>query len=119
MIQAIDFTAPFYISGVSALAHTHKFADWSLTTFVGPFSALLWGAIFLALLVTATFAAIFEWLSPIGLNPRYSAKRRVYSIGSSLWTFTSLLFRHYCHFKTPQSMTNKVCTPLIQMRKIL
>lgn len=107
-LEVIDYSTPFYFSGVSTLAHTQKFPDWSLFTFIEPFSAVLWGAIFLALFVTAIFIAIYEWLSPIGMNPRYLDQPRIYSLGSSLWTCTSLLFRHYTAFKTPQSSTNKV-----------
>lgn len=107
-LEVIDYSIPFYFSGVTALAHTQKFYDWSLLTFVEPFSALLWAAIFLTLIVTATFAAVFEWMSPIGMNPRYLNRRKIFGFGSSIWTFTSLLFRHYCSFKTPKSIVNKV-----------
>ena len=107
-LEAIDFSGPFYFSGVSALAHTTKFYDWSLTTFIDPFSGWLWGAIFLTLFAVAFIATLYEWISPIGLHPRYLNRPKYYSLGSSLWTFTSMLFRHFCTFKTPESSTNKV-----------
>lgn len=106
--EVMEFSAPFYYTGVSAIAHRQNSYEWSLSTFIDPFSGWLWLAIFVTLFIVAIVVAIYEWISPIGLHPRYLHLPRYFSIGSSLWTFTSLLFRNFCSIKTPESCTNKV-----------
>ena len=67
--QAIDFSAPYFFSGVSFLAAPKESTDIPLLAFLLPFSSNLWIAIFTSLHVTAAAVAIYEWLSPFGLNP--------------------------------------------------
>ncbi|CAH1395717.1 unnamed protein product [Nezara viridula] len=67
--EVIDFSAPYYFSGVSFLAAPSQRTDIPLLAFLLPFSPELWVAIFTSLNVTAVAVAIYEWLSPFGLNP--------------------------------------------------
>ena len=90
------------------MAHAHVFYDWSLFTFVEPFSGLLWAALFVTLFAMILAVVLFEWISPIGKNPRYLDQAHIFSLGSSFWTCTSMLFRQLCTFQTPHSCTNKI-----------
>lgn len=67
--QVIDYTVPYFYSGVSFLAAPKHTDDIPLLAFLLPFSFELWIAIFTSLHVTAIAVAIYEWLSPFGLNP--------------------------------------------------
>ncbi|GFR13691.1 glutamate receptor ionotropic, NMDA 2A [Trichonephila clavata] len=105
--RVIDYSVPFYHSGVSCLTYTQE-RDVPLSAFLIPFSAQLWIAIFLCLNLTAVFAAIYEWLSPFGLNPWGRMRTRNFSLASALWVMWSLLFSHLVAFKAPKSWPNKV-----------
>ncbi|XP_055950590.1 glutamate receptor ionotropic, NMDA 3A-like [Argiope bruennichi] len=105
--RVIDYSVPFYHSGVSCLTYTQE-RDVPLSAFLIPFSAQLWIAIFLCLNVTAITAAIYEWLSPFGLNPWGRMRNRNFSLASALWVMWSLLFSHLVAFKAPKSWPNKV-----------
>ncbi|XP_054717005.1 LOW QUALITY PROTEIN: glutamate receptor ionotropic, NMDA 3A-like [Uloborus diversus] len=105
--QVIDYSVPFYHSGVSCLTF-HQERDVPLSAFLVPFSAQLWIAIFTALNLTAIFAAIYEWLSPFGLNPWGRMRSKNFSLASALWVMWSLLFSHLVAFKAPKSWPNKV-----------
>ncbi|GFU58511.1 glutamate receptor ionotropic, NMDA 3A [Trichonephila clavipes] len=96
--RVIDYSVPFYHSGVSCLTYTQE-RDVPLSAFLIPFSAQLWIAIFLCLNLTAIFAAIYEWLSPFGLNPWGRMRTRNFSLASALWVMWSLLFSHLVAFK--------------------
>ncbi|KAF8773415.1 Glutamate receptor ionotropic like protein [Argiope bruennichi] len=96
--RVIDYSVPFYHSGVSCLTYTQE-RDVPLSAFLIPFSAQLWIAIFLCLNVTAITAAIYEWLSPFGLNPWGRMRNRNFSLASALWVMWSLLFSHLVAFK--------------------
>ena len=67
--QAIDFSVPYFFSVLSFLAAPKESTDIPLLAFLLPFSPNLWIAIFTSLHVTAIAVAIYEWLSPFGLNP--------------------------------------------------
>ncbi|XP_022254048.1 glutamate receptor ionotropic, NMDA 3A-like [Limulus polyphemus] len=105
--QVIDFSVPYFHSGVSCLASS-KLHDVPLSAFLVPFSVHLWVAIFASLNVTAFAAAIYEWLSPFGLNPWGRQRTKNFSLASALWVMWSLLFSHLVAFKAPKSWPNKV-----------
>ncbi|XP_035218245.1 glutamate receptor ionotropic, NMDA 3A-like [Stegodyphus dumicola] len=105
--RVIDYSVPFYHSGVSCLTYTQE-RDVPLSAFLVPFSAQLWIAIFTSLNMTAIFAAIYEWLSPFGLNPWGRMRNKNFSLASALWVMWSLLFSHLVAFKAPKSWPNKV-----------
>ena len=68
----------------------------------------LWVAIFSSLTLTAIAAAIYEWLSPFGLNPWGRQRTKNFSLASAFWVMFSLLFSHLVAFKAPKSWPNKV-----------
>ncbi|CAN8004191.1 unnamed protein product [Ixodes hexagonus] len=105
--RVVDFSVPFFHSGVSCLAYAVK-RDVPLSAFLVPFSVPLWLAIFLSLKVTALAAALYEWFSPFGLNPWGRQRTRNFSLASALWVMWSLLFSHLVAFKAPKSWPNKV-----------
>ncbi|KAK8772502.1 hypothetical protein V5799_024254, partial [Amblyomma americanum] len=80
----VDFSVPYFHSGVSCLAYAVK-RDVPLSAFLIPFSVPLWLAIFLSLKRTKNF-----------------------SLASALWVMWSLLFSHLVAFKAPKSWPNKV-----------
>ncbi|XP_076347190.1 glutamate receptor ionotropic, NMDA 3A-like [Tachypleus tridentatus] len=106
-IQDVDFTVPYFHSGVSCLAPS-KLHAVPLSAFLEPFSIQLWVAIFVSLNVTAIVAAIYEWVSPFGLNPWGRQRVKNFSLASALWVMWSLLFSHLVAFKAPKSWPNKV-----------
>lgn len=67
--EVIDYSTPYFFSGVSFLAAPPQKTEFPLLAFLLPFSPELWIAIFTSLNVTAIAVAIYEWLSPFGLNP--------------------------------------------------
>ncbi|KAL1481321.1 hypothetical protein MTO96_015755 [Rhipicephalus appendiculatus] len=103
----VDFSVPYFHSGVSCLAYAVK-RDVPLSAFLIPFSVPLWLAIFLSLKVTALAAALYEWFSPFGLNPWGRQRTKNFSLASALWVMWSLLFSHLVAFKAPKSWPNKV-----------
>ncbi|XP_054162601.1 glutamate receptor ionotropic, NMDA 3A-like [Oppia nitens] len=107
-VQAIDYSVPFFYSGVSCLSRSSNYMDVPLEAFLIPFSYQLWFAIFMSLLATAVAAAIYEWLSPFGLNPWGRQRTKNFSLASALWVMCSLLFSHLVAFKAPKSWPNKV-----------
>ncbi|KAK6640098.1 hypothetical protein RUM43_008375 [Polyplax serrata] len=105
--QVIDFSTPYFFSGVSFLAApTHK-SEVPLLAFLLPFSTELWIAIFTSLNITAMAVACYEWLSPFGLNPWGRQRSRNFSIASALWVMWGLLCGHLVAFKAPKSWPNK------------
>lgn len=64
-----------------------------------PFSWDLWVAIFVSLNITAFSVAVYEWLSPFGLNPWGRQRSKNFSYGSALWVIWGLLFSHLVAFK--------------------
>ncbi|KAJ2947052.1 hypothetical protein O0L34_g16399 [Tuta absoluta] len=105
--EVIDFSQPFFFSGVSILAAPNQRADIPLLAFLLPFSPELWIAIFTSLNVTAIFVALYEWLSPFGLNPWGRQRSKNFSISSALWVMWGLLCGHLVAFKAPKSWPNK------------
>ncbi|XP_069984646.1 glutamate receptor ionotropic, NMDA 3A-like [Penaeus vannamei] len=79
-----------------------------LLAFLVPFSLELWMAILVSLNITAFSVAIYEWLSPFGLNPWGRQRSKNFSYGSALWVIWGLLFSHLVAFKAPKSWPNKV-----------
>lgn len=61
--EVIDFSAPYFHSGVSLLAAPKVKTDIPLLAFLMPFSPELWIAIFIWLNLTAVAVAIYEWVS--------------------------------------------------------
>ncbi|RWS26698.1 glutamate receptor ionotropic: NMDA 3A-like protein, partial [Leptotrombidium deliense] len=106
-VKVIDYSVPFYYSGVSCLSYS-RYSDVPLSAFLVPFSIQLWVAIFASLHAAAIAAAIYEWLSPFGLNPWGRQRTKNFSLASALWVMWSLLFSHLVAFKAPKSWPNKV-----------
>ncbi|XP_035212388.1 glutamate receptor ionotropic, NMDA 3A-like [Stegodyphus dumicola] len=104
---AIDFSVPYFHSGVSCLTSS-QYRVVPLSAFLVPFSIQLWVAIFGGLTATAIAAAIYEWFSPFGLNPWGRQRTKNFSLASALWVMWSLLFSHLVAFKAPKSWPNKV-----------
>ena len=117
MFQAIDYSVPFFYSGVSCLSMSSNYTDVPLEAFLIPFSYQLWVAIFTSLFTTAVAAAIYEWFSPFGLNPWGRQRTKNFSLASALWVMCSLLFSHLVAFKAPKSWPNKVCLFFIHLLK--
>lgn len=105
--EAIEFSQPYFFSGVSILAAPNQRPDIPLLAFLLPFSPWLWIAIFTSLNVTAIAVAIYEWLSPFGLNPWGRQRSKNFSISSALWVMWGLLCGHLVAFKAPKSWPNK------------
>ncbi|XP_062544859.1 uncharacterized protein LOC134211716 isoform X2 [Armigeres subalbatus] len=105
--QVIDFSIPFFHGGVSLLAAPQTNPDVPLLAFLLPFSPELWIAIFTSLNVTAIAVAIYEWLSPFGLNPWGRQRSKNFSMSSALWVMWGLLCGHLVAFKAPKSWPNK------------
>ena len=99
--EVIDFSIPFFYSGLSILEAT-KNDDVPLLAFLKPFGADLWIGIFISLNVTAVAVAIYEWLSPFGLNPWGRQRTKNFSLASALWVMWGLLFSHLVAFKAPK-----------------
>lgn len=85
--EVIDFTAPYFHSGVTLLAAPKTKTEIPLLAFLLPFSPELWIAIFTSLNITAVAVAVYEWLSPFGLNPwgRQRSKNFSMSSGKLKW----------------------------------
>lgn len=80
--DVIDFSIPYFHSGVSLLAAPKVKTDIPLLAFLMPFSPELWIAIFIWLNLTAIAVAIYEWLSPFGLNPWGRQRSKNFSLSS-------------------------------------
>ncbi|KAI5711412.1 hypothetical protein M8J75_000198 [Diaphorina citri] len=105
--QVIDYTVPYFYSGVSFLAAPKHTYDIPLLAFLLPFSFELWIAIFTSLHVTAVAVAIYEWLSPFGLNPWGRQRSKNFTMASALWAMWGLLCGHLVQYKAPKSWPNK------------
>jgi ABC-type amino acid transport substrate-binding protein len=78
----IDFSVPYFHSGVSLLAAPQSKSEIPLLAFLLPFSPELWIAIFTSLNITAVAVAVYEWLSPFGLNPWGRQRSKNFSMSS-------------------------------------
>ncbi|KAL5287110.1 GRIN3A family protein [Megaselia abdita] len=105
--QVIDYSVPYFHSGLSLLAAPQSKSEIPLLAFLLPFSPELWIAIFTSLNVTAIAVAIYEWLSPFGLNPWGRQRSKNFSMSSALWVMWGLLCGHLVAFKAPKSWPNK------------
>lgn len=105
--EVMDFSVPYFFSGVSFLAAPQQKSDIPLLAFLLPFSPALWIAIFTSLNITAIAVAIYEWLSPFGLNPWGRQRTKNFSMSSALWVMWGLLCGHLVAFKAPKSWPNK------------
>ncbi|XP_031622004.1 uncharacterized protein LOC116340012 isoform X2 [Contarinia nasturtii] len=105
--KAIDFSIPYFHSGVSLLASPKRKSEIPLLAFLLPFSPELWIAIFTSLNITAVAVAVYEWLSPFGLNPWGRQRSKNFSLSSALWVMWGLLCGHLVAFKAPKSWPNK------------
>ena len=106
--EAIDFSIPYFYSGLSILqASKNNNDDVPLLAFLKPFRPDLWIGIFISLNLTALAVAIYEWLSPFGLNPWGRQRTKNFSLASALWVMWGLLFSHLVAFKAPKSWPNK------------
>lgn len=105
--EVIDFSVPYFYSGVSFLAAPQQKSEIPLMAFLLPFSPELWIAIFTSLNITAIAVAIYEWLSPFGLNPWGRMRSKNFSMSSALWVMWGLLCGHLVAFKAPKSWPNK------------
>ena len=105
--KVIDFTTPYFFSGVSFLAAPKLKSGIPLFAFLLPFSTDLWITVFAFLNITAMFVAVYEWLSPFGLNPWGRQRSKNFSIASALWVMWGLLCGHLVAFKAPKSWPNK------------
>uniref|UniRef100_A0A8D8RZG8 Glutamate receptor ionotropic, NMDA 3A n=2 Tax=Cacopsylla melanoneura TaxID=428564 RepID=A0A8D8RZG8_9HEMI len=105
--EVIDYTVPYFYSGVSFLAAPKHTTDIPLLAFLLPFSFELWIAIFTSLHVTAVAVAIYEWHSPFGLNPWGRQRSKNFTMASALWAMWGLLCGHLVQYKAPKSWPNK------------
>ncbi|KAJ8976794.1 hypothetical protein NQ317_014137 [Molorchus minor] len=105
--EVIDFSVPYFYSGVSFLTSPQQKSEIPLMAFLLPFSPELWIAIFTSLNITAIAVAIYEWLSPFGLNPWGRQRSKNFSMSSALWVMWGLLCGHLVAFKAPKSWPNK------------
>lgn len=105
--EAIDFSIPYFYSGLSILEASKRHDDVPLLAFLKPFRPDLWIGIFISLNLTALAVAIYEWLSPFGLNPWGRQRTKNFSLASALWVMWGLLFSHLVAFKAPKSWPNK------------
>ncbi|XP_043258883.1 uncharacterized protein LOC122401043 isoform X2 [Colletes gigas] len=103
----VDFTTPYFFSGVSFLTAPKLKSEISLFAFLFPFSTELWIAVFTFLNFTAIAVALYEWFSPFGLNPWGRQRSKNFSIASALWVMWGLLCGHLVAFKAPKSWPNK------------
>lgn len=78
----VDFSVPYFHSGISLLAAPKVKTDIPLLAFLMPFSPELWIAVFIWLNLTAIAVAIYEWLSPFGLNPWGRQRSKNFSLSS-------------------------------------
>jgi len=62
--------------------------------------------------MTALAVALFEWLSPFGLNPWGRQRTKNFSIASALWVVWGRLFSHLVAFKV--SLTSSLSSRQIQ-----
>jgi len=90
----IDFSIPYFYSGLSILEAVESQDDVSLLAFFKPFSADLGIGIFVSLKVTGVAVAVYEWLVPFGLNPWGRQRTENFSLASVLWVMWGLLFSH-------------------------
>lgn len=105
--DVVDFTTPYFFSGVSILAALRRKSEIPLLAFLLPFSPELWIAVFTSLNITAMAVAVYEWFSPFGLNPWGRQRSKNFSIASALWVMWGLLCGHLVAFKAPKSWPNK------------
>ncbi|XP_066598588.1 uncharacterized protein [Prorops nasuta] len=105
--EVVDFTTPYFFSGVSFLTASRVKSEIPLFAFLFPFSTELWIAVFTSLNFTAIAVAIYEWFSPFGLNPWGRQRSKNFSIASALWVMWGLLCGHLVAFKAPKSWPNK------------
>ncbi|XP_064118595.1 glutamate receptor ionotropic, NMDA 3A-like [Macrobrachium nipponense] len=105
--RILEFSEPYFYSSIAILSST-KHMSVPLLAFLVPFSAELWIAIIVSLNITAFSVAVYEWLSPFGLNPWGRQRSKNFSYGSALWVIWGLLFSHLVAFKAPKSWPNKV-----------
>lgn len=81
-VEVVDFSTPYFHSGVSLLAAPQTKSEIPLLAFLLPFSPELWIAIFTSLNITAVAVAVYEWLSPFGLNPWGRQRNKNFSMSS-------------------------------------
>ncbi|XP_051161852.1 uncharacterized protein LOC127281913 isoform X2 [Leptopilina boulardi] len=105
--EVVDFTTPYFYSGVSFLSAPKHRSEIPLLAFLQPFSPQLWIAVFTSLNITAVAVAVYEWFSPFGLNPWGRQRSKNFSIASALWVMWGLLCGHLVAFKAPKSWPNK------------
>lgn len=77
--QWVDFSTPYFYSGVSMMVAPKRKTNVPLLAFLLPLSPSLWIAIFVSLHVTTVAVALYEWFSPFGLNP--SGRQRSKNFG--------------------------------------
>jgi glutamate receptor ionotropic, NMDA 3A len=92
----IDFSAPYFHSGISLLAAPKVKTDIPLLAFLMPFSPELWIAVFIWLNLTAIAVAIYEWLSPFGLNPWGRQRTKNFSLSSG--ELLSRIVHYFTHY---------------------
>lgn len=85
--EVIDFSVPYFQGGVSLLASPKTKSEIPLLAFLLPFSPELWIAIFTSLNITAVAVAVYEWLSPFGLNPWGRQRSKNFSLSSGNFCF--------------------------------
>lgn len=83
--EVVDFSIPYFQGGVSLLASPKTKSEIPLLAFLLPFSPELWIAIFTSLNITAVAVAVYEWLSPFGLNPWGRQRSKNFSLSSGEW----------------------------------
>ncbi|XP_050436256.1 glutamate receptor ionotropic, NMDA 3A-like isoform X2 [Adelges cooleyi] len=105
--KSIDFSAPYFYSGVSMMVAPKRKTNVPLLAFLLPLSPSLWIAIFVSLHVTTVAVALYEWFSPFGLNPSGRQRSKNFGMPSALWAMWGLLCGALVNFKAPKSWPNK------------
>ncbi|XP_015380519.1 PREDICTED: glutamate receptor ionotropic, NMDA 3B-like [Diuraphis noxia] len=103
----IDFSTPYFYSGVSLMIAPKRKTNVPLLAFLLPLSPNLWIAIFVSLHVTTVAVALYEWFSPFGLNPSGRQRSKNFGMPSALWAMWGLLCGALVNFKAPKSWPNK------------
>lgn len=107
--QAIDFSIPYFHSGVSLLASPKTKSEIPLLAFLLPFSPELWIAIFTSLNITAVAVAVYEWLSPFGLNPWGRQRSKNFSLSSGEFRSNISIGLLSCFLRSIQHSIRRCC----------
>ncbi|XP_071954410.1 glutamate receptor ionotropic, NMDA 3A-like [Antedon mediterranea] len=104
--EVIDFTAPFFHSGFSALVAKKK-RELTFGAFLAPLDGYVWMTIFMSAIVISFAITVFEWVSPYGLHPGGRNRKYIFGFPSALNITFAILFCHTVRTKPPKCMTSR------------